>query len=362
MIEVHEFDDLAAPELVRAWDALEDAGACPGLFSSRAWVTSWAASFADGLEPAALVGLDGGREPVGLAPLFVGAEGAVFPVNFLSPRGELLVRRGAEREFGAAVLARLRKRRLRLTDASVPRDSPTYRALAGPGAAGYLRLETPGRVSPFVDVAGPWDEYTASRPRRVTHQWERKIRKAEREARLTFHRAEPVQDLDALVERLVTVDARSWREKEGTSIGGRGVRGFYADATAALAASGRLRLFWLETDGRTVAFLYGAVFDGVYYALKTAFDEEFSRLSPGAMLFHGAVRDAFETGLRRFDFVGETARWKEEWATGCREHASVALRPAGVAGLLTQARDAWLKPLARRVLRPSSAGGEGKGR
>ena len=362
MTEIREYRDLTDPELAAAWDSLEREGACPALFASRAWVTAWAASFARGLEPALILGLDASGAPVGLAPLFAGREEAVFPVNFLSPRGEVLVRDGAEAAFGAAVLARLRKRRLRLLDASVPRGSATWRALEGPGAAGYLRVEKPGRVSPFVDVAPSWEEYAASRPRRVTHEWERKLRKAEREARFTFHRLEPGADLGALVERLVGVDARSWREEEGTSIGSRGVRGFYDDATAALAGERGLRPFWLEADGRTVAFLYGAVFDGVYYALKTAFDEEFSKMSPGVVLFHGAIRDAFDTGLRRFDFVGETARWKEEWATGRREHAWVALRPAGAAGLLTQARDAWLKPLARRVLRPSSAGGEGKGR
>ena len=350
MIEIREHNDLRAPDLVRAWDLLTGDGACPGLFSSRLWVTTWAAAFADGLAPAILVGFDG-SEPVGLAPFFAGAGRTIqFPVNFLSHRGEILVREGRGAAFGAAALAHLRKQGLTAALHSVPRDSSTYAALRGSHrGAGYLTHEISGRVSPYVDIETSWDEYLASRPSRVTHEWRRKIRKAEREAHIAFRALAADTDLDALVSDFAAVDARSWREGEGTSIGGRGVEGFYRDLTRALAEGGLLRAFWLEVDARVVAFVYGAVFGGTYFALKTSFDEEFSKLSPGVVLFHEAIQWAFSAGLTRFDFVGETARWKEEWATGRREHAAVMLYPTRPAGLAAYARDAWLKPLARRM-------------
>ncbi len=349
MIEIREYSDLGAPDLVGAWDSLTRDGACPGLFSSRPWVTTWAAAFADSLAPAVLVGFDGG-EPVGLAPLFAGGGIIGFPVNFLSHRGEMLVRDGHGDAFAAATLAHMRKRGLAATLRSVPRDSRTYAALRGafPGA-GYLTLETPGRVSPYVDIATSWDEYLASRTGRITHEWRRKLKKADREAHVVFRELSPETDLDALVSEFVAVDARSWKEDEGTSIGGRGVEGFYRDVSRVLAEADSLRPFWLEVDGRVIAFVYGATFHGTYFALKTSFDEAFSKLSPGVVLFHEAIRWAFSAGLSRFDFVGETARWKEEWATGRREHALVALYPTRPAGLAAYARDAWLKPLARRV-------------
>ncbi|MBM3308361.1 MAG: GNAT family N-acetyltransferase [Candidatus Eisenbacteria bacterium] len=348
MIEIVEHRSLDAADLTRAWDDLTDAGSCPSIFVSRPWVAAWAAAFGGGLEPLALVGVDAGV-PVGLAPLFARGRVVEFPVNFLSLRGEALVSECDAPAFLGAALGHLRRRGVAAALRSVPRDSPTYGALSACRDAGYLPLETPGRVSPHVDIAGSWDEYLASRPRKVTHEWERKLRKAEREAGFVFRELAPDTDLDALVAGFVAVDARSWREGEGTSIGGRGAEGFYGDVTRVLAGAGRLSCFWLEVDGRAVAFVYGAVFGGVYYALKTSFDEAFSKLSPGVVLFHGAIRRAFEAGLSRFDFVGETARWKEEWATGRREHASVVLYPAGPGGLAGYARDAWLKPAVRRL-------------
>lgn len=349
MIEVREHNNLSAPDLVSAWDLLTKDGACPGLFSSRPWVTVWAAAFADRLTPAVLVGFDG-SDPVGLAPLFIGGGTAQFPVNFLSHRGEILVHAGKGEAFGAAVLAHLRKRGLMAALRSVPRDSQTCVALrAASRGSGYLAHETVGRVSPFVDIATSWDDYLASRPRRVAHEWQRKLRRAEREARIIFRGLSSDTDLDDLVSGFVAVDARSWKEGEGTSIGGRGVEGFYREITRVLAERDLLRPFWLEVDSRVVAFVYGAVFGGTYFALKTSFDEEFSKLSPGVVLFHEAIRRTFSSGLSRFDFVGETARWKEEWATGRREHVAVTLYPTRPAGLASYARDVWVKPLARRI-------------
>ncbi len=357
MIEIREYGDLSTPDLIRAWDSLTRDGACPGLFSSRLWVTAWAAAFAEGLAPLILVGFDG-DDPVGLAPLFLGGRTARFPVNFLSHRGEMLVCDGRADAFCAAVLAHLRKRGLTATLRSVPRDSQTYGTLSAVArGAGYLTYETTGRVSPYVDIATSWEEYLATRTARITHEWRRKLRKAERDARIVFRGVSPGTDLDAIVSDFVAVDARSWREGEGTSIGGRGVEAFYRAITRTLADEDLFRPFWLEADGRVVAFVYGAIFGGTYFALKTSFDEGFSKLSPGVVLFHEAIRWAFSAGLGRFDFVGETARWKEEWATGRREHVAVTLYPTDPAGIAAYARDAWVKPLARRVGRRSPRSG-----
>ena len=119
----------------------------------------------------------------------------------------------------------------------------------------------------------------------------------------------------------------------------------------ALAISGSFLPFWLEIDGQVVAFLYGAVHDGVYYAMKTSFDEAFSRLSPGIRLFHEAVRHAFGAWLARFDFLGERARWKDEWATGRLKHVNVRLYPATAGGRVAHLIDTRVKPLARRMRR-----------
>jgi len=66
LLEFHEFDSLADPELVSAWNALEESGACPNPFASRVWITLWGEQFAREAGVRAFLGTLSGS-PVALA-------------------------------------------------------------------------------------------------------------------------------------------------------------------------------------------------------------------------------------------------------------------------------------------------------
>ena len=351
MVEIREFSDVSDPELVSAWRALEAAGACPSLFVSRAWVDVWSRRFAGDSVSTILVGYDDGT-PVGLAPLFRGRQGlAELPVNFLSLRAEFLLVEERGEDFVSAALRHLRRDGRSLLLRNLPKDSASRRALAGRSRlAGYLRSERTSRVTPYVDTSGTWEDYLAGIPRKRVVRWERRVRKLERQGDMHISRYDAATDVGRLVEGLIEVDSRSWREKQGTSIRGRGLDAFYRGLCRALADEGWFRPFWLEHDGRMTAFVLGAVHGGAYYALKTAYDDSYSKLSPGTCLFYEAISDAFRTGLARVDFLGESARWKEEWATGHRDHVNVRLHPTGVAGFVKHLADSCVRPLAKKAL------------
>jgi CelD/BcsL family acetyltransferase involved in cellulose biosynthesis len=350
MIEIRVHTDLQDPELIEAWDRLSGALEDGGLFATRLWVETWFGHFGAELSVAAVVGhTDQG--PVGVAPLFATAgRELVLPVNFLSPRGQFVADRGQANGFASALLKHLRGQGSRLRLRGVPAGSATMTALESEArGAGYLLHARPGRVSPFIRIEGSWEDYVGGRTRKVTHEWERKMRKLERAGDVRVVRFEKGMDTAALVDRLIAVEGRSWKESAGTSIAARGVGAFYRELSAAIAAADSLLPFWLELDGRVIAFLYGAVHDGTYYAMKTFYDKEFSGLSPGVRLFHEAIRHAFGAGLARFDFLGERAPWKDRWANGWLEHANVRLYPDTVSGRAAHLIDSRLKPLARRA-------------
>jgi CelD/BcsL family acetyltransferase involved in cellulose biosynthesis len=351
-METRAFSDLLSPDLVSAWSRLEAAGACPSLFASSAWVRLWSGRFARESTPEVLVGYEG-SDPVGLAPLFVSDRGTVeFPVNFLSHRGEFLLAGGTDHSFAAGVLRHFRKQGRRLGLKSVPIASRTYDALAANcRAAGYRLHPRPSRVSPYLDIETPWDEYLASRPSKRTSRWAKQDRKLRDLGRVSIETAEAAGDADRLVDLFTDVEARSWKERRGTSIRGRGLEEFYRDLCRALGQEGWLRAVWLELDRRPIAFILGVAFGGVLYMLKTAYDESHARFSPGMVLVQHVIANAFEIGFSRVDFLGESARWKTEWATGEREHATVTLYPANAMGSVGYLVDAVVKPAASRLRR-----------
>jgi CelD/BcsL family acetyltransferase involved in cellulose biosynthesis len=352
MVEIREHRDLNDPALAADWDEFDATSGVGSLFTTRLWIESWTDHFGDLLSAAFLVGHEAGR-PVGLAPLFATpARELVLPVNFLSPRGEFMVGKDDARGFVRALLSHTRGARSPLRLHGVPVGSPTLAAIEREARdAGYLIHVRPARVSPFIIIEGSWDDYYGGKSRKVTHEWERKIRKLESAGDVRVLRFERGMDVRKLTDDFIAVEERSWKKRAGTSISARGVTAFYHGLSAALATKGSFDPFWLEFDGRVVAFLYGAVHDGTYYAMKTSYDEESSRWSPGVRLFHEAVRHAFGAGLARFDFLGERAPWKDQWANGWLEHVNVRLYPDTMSGRVAHLIDSRVKPLARRALR-----------
>jgi CelD/BcsL family acetyltransferase involved in cellulose biosynthesis len=349
MIVIREFTDLDDRELSSAWEEATDAGRCPNLFMSHPWVRAWSRQFEGERAPSILVGYSG-QEPVGIAPLFRGADGSVeFPIstNPASARGEFIVDDGAARTFGAAVLTHLRARGDAPVFRGVPLQSPTFASLWSSGSA-FFRHARLSRAVPQIDIDATWEEFLSSRPRKVTHEWERKIRRIERAGSVRIESGS-VPDVESLVREFVAIEGRSWKEERGSSIGRRGVDQFYVDAARLMADRGWFRPFWLTLDGRMIAFIYGAVFNGTYWAIKTSFDQEFAELSPSVRLFHEAVGTAFREGLSRFDFVGHASRWTAEWATGRLEHVDVRLFPRTPRGLVGYVNERLARPALSRL-------------
>ncbi len=61
-----------------------------------------------------------------------------------------------------------------------------------------------------------------------------------------------------------------------------------------LAFQGSLRAYLLKKDSKPVAFIIGTQFNGTYYLDELGFDRQYSRLSPGTVLFHLLVNDLLE--------------------------------------------------------------------
>lgn len=351
MLEFREFEDLGATDLVSAWNALEDSGACPNPFATRVWADVWSDEFARDATPVVTVAYSEGR-PVALAPLFEKEDRAELAVNFLSPRGEFLLGNADTGPFVSHVLGRFRDKGKELVLRSVPTRSRTRNEIAAAAAgAGYLVNETESRKSPYIRITGSWEDYKETRTTKRVARWRKRVRKIEKIEGMEVRRLDASTDVGALVEGFIDVETRSWKETRGTSISGRGLEEFYRVLCRALNEQGLFRPIWLERNGTMFAFLLAILHGDALYALKTSYDERYMKFSPGTPLFYYAVTDAFDKGLAVVDFLGEPSRWKSEWATDHREHSNLHLYPSGVTGAVKYLREKRVKPIAKKILR-----------
>jgi CelD/BcsL family acetyltransferase involved in cellulose biosynthesis len=236
--------------------------------------------------------------------------------------------------------------------ADTPATAVARRALE---ATRHRVLDRPGYASPRLELPESADALMASVSRNLRSQVGRRRRALEREGALELRTVRDGPADGPALDAFLAVEASGWKRKSGTAIlaNPRTERLFRAFAECASRA-GVLRLYLLELDGRTVAADFGAAVGGTGFLMKTGYDEELGRLSPGLVLRAEVLRASIEEGLRAYDFLGGTETYKLQWGAVPRPRVElVAFR-----GPLEALRWAWLArlrpaavPLARRVLR-----------
>lgn len=91
------------------------------------------------------------------------------------------------------------------------------------------------------------------------------------------------------------------------------------------AESGRLRSYWLECDGKPIAFQLGAVYANTYHLLSTAFLPQHKQLSPGQVLLVRVIQNLCEAGIEAIDYGFGDAPYKRMYGSSNSEEATVVL-------------------------------------
>ena len=331
-------------EMVRlgpVWDWLCERAEVDHPFLTHEWVRSWWEAFAapngrSELRIALVRGRDG--SPLGLVPLLadrarmcgIGLDRLGFPWNPHTPRFGLIVADRHE-EVYRALWDHLEGACgdwdvLRLCQ--LPDGSDVSRRLAGLAAAkGFPVGRWTSSGSPYVPIQGTWQGYLA----RLSRKHRRTVRNRHR--RLEALGGVELETLDGRggeaawrrldrdLEEGFRLEAAAWKGTAGTAILSRPeTRLFYRLLARRAAARGWLRLHFLRVGGRRIAFHYSLLHGGTLYALKGGYDPEYARFSPGIVLYSLILREAFETGARALDFLGDEEPWKLHWTQRTRTH------------------------------------------
>jgi CelD/BcsL family acetyltransferase involved in cellulose biosynthesis len=335
--------DASDPDIVSRWEALAESLQA-GPFMRPGWFAAWAEAF--GGDGSVLEVL--GDSPLrALVPLIRTSNSPTCPVNEHSPEFALL----ADGEAGGIELVRhlLAEKPTSLELFKVP--SETRDAVeAAAGRAGYRVVASIMQRSPYLELSGPWEDYEKSLSANFRQSLRRKKRRLEDEGSVSIETQDGRDDLDAALDEGFSVESSQWKAEEGTAIASDArVQSFYTAVARWAAERDWLRLVFLRLDGAPVAFRFDLVADGGYYHLKGGYDPAYARFSPGLILQHETVREAFDQGLARYEFLGADEPYKLKWTSTCRDRVAVRCFAPTVAGRLAWARRAWLGPLARRL-------------
>lgn len=172
-------------------------------------------------------------------------------------------------------------------------DGPMARTLvAVADRLGLPVMEVNAFTRAALTKAGP-ASYLRQKPlsKRRRRELARQRRLLERQGTVRFEVARDQDGVRFAFEDFLALEASGWKGRERSALTMDRYRSAFArESVNALAEDGRARVFTLRLDGQAIASLVAFVDRGEAYAWKSAYDEAFSKASPGQQLVAEATR------------------------------------------------------------------------
>ena len=289
--------------------------ACPTVFSAPWWISAWHQVFVDG-EAARIIEVRDGCDLVGIAPLLRDGDRLLLAGDpDLFDYQDFVLMKGRELELTGALLDFLEAgqygptRWRSLEFPSTRADSPTNEALTAAAKSRGLTVERHQiGVAPVVDLPESWEEYVGSLPKKHRHELRRKIRRLEASGQVQQVTVVDEEKMGPEMEEFLRLMSATNDDKAAFLTPER--RRFFHLLAQEAASRGALRLSFLEIDRRRMAACLIFDFAGVYMLYNSGYDPARADLSVGLVNKAYAIREAIESGRRRFDFLKGAERYK----------------------------------------------------
>lgn len=215
---------------------------------------------------------------------------------------------------------------------SLPEDRRDAMAFAGSGMIAFVRQRY---TRHYVDLTTSHDAWLKRMSSNTRTGLRRKARKVAGVSggHLDVRRFRTSDEMTAFHDAARRISLRTYQERllgSGLPDDPDFLRDMYRRA-----AAGEVRGWLLYIAGEPAAYLYCPIASGVARYDYVGHDPAFSDLSPGGVLQMEAMRDLFDTGLKRFDFTEGDGQHKRQFATGGVPCIDMLLLRASLANRLT---------------------------
>jgi CelD/BcsL family acetyltransferase involved in cellulose biosynthesis len=313
-----------------AWNDLARISRSGSVFLTWQWQTLWARHFAAERPIELLAVTDASGAVTGLLPLYEDAPGRlrILGGTDVSDYLDALAAPGLEEAVWHALLEHRAAEPVLWDLHCIRAASPTLALVPGLAPAHGLqaRIEREERC-PVLRLPATWDEYLAALSGKDRHELRRKMRRLERElpgAAVRDH-ARP-DGWDAAMSEFLRLHRLSKAGKERFM--GERMERFFREATAALAAAGWARLWFLDWDGAAVASFLCVEYAEVVGLYNSGFDPAHARLAPGIVLLAHVIQDAIGRRITTFDFLRGEEPYKSAFGPTPEDLFNIRVSPA----------------------------------
>jgi CelD/BcsL family acetyltransferase involved in cellulose biosynthesis len=295
------------------WNRLLVSSPSDTIFLTWEWQSLWWEFFGRGRQLLLLTARHEG-ELVGIAPLFYAHEGIIRLVGGteISDYLDIIALSGREREVWSAFLAYL------LEECSwdtidlhnLPAASPTREVLSSLEEKHGLRVEASlEEVCPLILLPETWEGYLQVLDKKRRHELRRKLRKAQREAKVDWYLVSQDVALASEMERFLDLHQRSSPHKD--QFMDQAMQRFFKAMAKSTFEAGWLRLGFILINGLKVASLLCFDYGDSILLYNSGYDpERYRALSPGVLATAHCIEEAIQQKKKVFDFLRGSEEYK----------------------------------------------------
>jgi CelD/BcsL family acetyltransferase involved in cellulose biosynthesis len=290
------WQSMAEPAPRAAWDALGQRASEPNPFF-ESWYLLPSLRHLGAQEQIEIVRFDLGGQLAGLLPIVRPSRYYRWPFphlgNWLHPNafcGAPLVAQGAEVAFWQALLRWADEQGgaamfLHLRD--LPLGGPLHAALEGVLATGDRQCEIVHRearamLASDLSAEAYWEASLSGKKRK---ELRRQANRLADEGAVAIHRSTDADGLEGWCQSFLQLEQAGWKGQAGSALGSHpATAALLCESLAGAAERGGLERLTLTLDGTAIAMLASFLSPPGAFSFKTAFDERYSKYSPGVLL------------------------------------------------------------------------------
>lgn len=284
---------LTDPAFAAEWDELAAHASEPNAFMER-WFVAAGAAHLHPRRDGRLLAIRDGDQLIGLLPLTTEPRYGRLPIahveNWLHYHcflGGPLLRRGHEAAAWTAILAALdadpqSRGLLHLT--GIVENGPVHRALLTVAKRPCDTVHRIERALLESDLA-PAAYYEATVRKKKRKEIKRLQSRLAELGTVTTTRLADRDELPAWIDTYLALEQSGWKGRAGSALASEPhTAAFFRDALTGAFDAGKLELLRLDLDGKPLAMLVNFLTAPGSFSFKTAFDEAYSRYSPGVLI------------------------------------------------------------------------------
>ncbi len=213
---------------------------------------------------------------------------------------------------------------------TLPSDSPNLKLINQQCKLKKIHLETaPEMGRRIIPIKSTWTEYEASRTRKFRKELKRAERNLNKIGSSTAIHLEGNELAPEITRKIKEVEKKSWKETRRNQ---RGEQDWIL-TSAIEAAQKQARIepnfkwssWFLELEGKTIAYILVIKYKEVAYLVKTSYDEQYKKYYPGIIVQNSAIQQLFAEQQNEYiDFLSDLPYLKA-WTDQCLPRISVQL-------------------------------------